>query len=160
MSRFCLRPRVRADIPGASRPKIETHQRPLDAKNKLAGNRPGSDFRGTPSFFLGKSDRPRRVKGRQSPEPVQSASQRAVEPALEDGLCRRLVALHGGSSLSVPQPLLGLRGLRRERMKPPDGGSAEILRMSVAWKSVPAMTARTGSHVRRSTGIFKPTERY
>ena len=65
----------------------------------------------------------------------------------------RLVALHGGSSLSVPQPLLGLRGLRRERMKPPDGGSAEILRMSVAWKSAPAMTARTGSHVRRSTGI-------
>ena len=69
MSRIGLRLRVRADTPGVSRPKIETHQRPLDAKNRLAGNRPGSDFRGTPSFFLGKSDRPRREKGRQRPEP-------------------------------------------------------------------------------------------
>ena len=69
MSRFRLRPRVRADIPGVSRPKIETHQRSLGAKNKLPGNRSGSDFRGAPSFFLGKSDRPHREKGRQSPEP-------------------------------------------------------------------------------------------
>ena len=69
MSRFCLRPRVRADIPGASRPKIETHQRSLDAKNRLAGNRSGSDFRGTPSFFLGNSDGPRREKGRRRTEP-------------------------------------------------------------------------------------------
>ena len=36
---------------------------------KFSGNRPVSDFRGTPSFFLGKSDGPRREKGRQKPEP-------------------------------------------------------------------------------------------
>ena len=88
MSRFCLRPRVRADIPGASRPKIETHQRPLDAKSNSRATGRVRIFaehrrfsRENPTDHVAK-----RVD--RNPNRIQRGSQRAVGPALEDGLCR------------------------------------------------------------------------
>ena len=99
---------MRADIPGASRPKIETHQRSHDAKSRFSRQPVGLRIfvghrrfsRENPTDHIAK-----RVD--RDPNRVQRASQRAVGPALEDGLCRRLVALHGGSSLSVPQTAPG-----------------------------------------------------